>query len=387
MLMVAAALLLTSFWKLVHTPPGFDARDVLTFKNGFSDEQAATTALLSQRLDELTSRLEALPGVVSAAAVSDLPTQLVADLPFDIIGRAADRKGASADEKYVPITVHYFDALRVPVVAGRAFDLSDSHTSAPVLIVNQQFVRNYFKGENPIGQHIRIGAMMGPGFEDPIREIVGVVGDIKQTGLDTTTPGIMYLPTAQIPDRLTQMGNGLLGMSWVVRTKSAQVDVATPARRIFIDNARSPLLSFEPLSEVISASVAQQRFNMILLSGFGIISLILGATGLYGVMSYTVSRQTKEIGVRMAIGAQRGDIASMVLRDAGQLVVIGLIVGVAASLAGARLLQSVIFGIAPRDPLTLAAMCGVLLLTGLLAAWWPAKRAASTEPMQALRAE
>jgi predicted permease len=387
LLMVAAALLLTSFWKLVHTPPGFDARNVLTFKNGFSDEQAATSALLSQRLDELTSRLEALPGVVSAAAVSDLPTQLVADLPFDIIGRAADRKDASGDEKYVPITAHYFDTLRVPVVAGRGFGLSDSHTSAAVLIVNQQFVRNYFNGENPIGQHIRIGAMMGPGFEDPIREIVGVVGDIKQTGLDSTTPGIMYLPAAQIPDRLTQMGNGLLGMSWVMRTESAQVDVATPARRIFMDNARSPLLSFEPLGEVISASVAQQRFNMILLSGFGLISLILGAAGLYGVMSYTVARQTKEIGVRMAIGAQRGDIASMILRDAGQLVVIGLAVGVVASLAGAHLLQSLIFGIGPRDPLTLAAVCGVLLLTALLAAWWPAKRAASIEPMQALRAE
>jgi len=386
-LMVAAALLLTSFWKLVHTTSGFDVRNVVTFKNAFSDEQTASSALLSQRLNELTARLEAIPGVASAAAVSDLPTQLVPDLPFDIVGRGGDRKDASGEEKYVAITEHYFDALRVPVVSGRSFTQSDSHTSAPVLIVNQQFVRTYFPGENPIGQHIHIGAIMGPGFEDPVREIVGVVGDIKQAGLDQTAPGIMYLPSGQISDRLTQMDNGLLGMSWIVRTKSAQVDVATPARRIFMDNAHTPLLSVEPLDQVISASLAQQRFSMILLSSFGIISLVLGAAGLYGVLSFAVARQTKEIGLRMAVGAERGDIVRMVLRDAAKLILMGLVFGVIGALAGAHLLQSLVFGIAPRDPLTMACMCAVLLLTGLFAAWWPARRAAATEPMQALRAE
>ena len=386
-LMVAAALLLTSFWKLVHTAPGFDTRNVITFKNAFSDEQAASSASLSQRLDELTARLEAIPGVASAAAVSNLPTQLVADLSFDIIGRGKDRKDAGGDEKYVAITAHYFDALRVPMVSGRSFTQSDSHASAPVVIVNQQFVRTYFKGENPIGQHIHIGATMGPDFEDHVREIVGVSGDIKQTGLDQPTPGVMYLPAAQLPDQETQMFNGLLGMSWIVRTKSAQVDVATTARRIFMDNAHTPLLSVEPLDQVISASLAQQRFSMILLSAFGLISLVLGAAGLYGVLSFAVARQTKEIGVRMAVGAQRGDIIRMVLRDAGKLILLGLVIGVIGALAGAHLLQSMVFGIAPRDPLTLACMCGVLLLTGLFAAWWPARRAAATEPMQALRAE
>jgi predicted permease len=386
-LMVAAALLLTSFWKLVHTPTGFDTRNVLTFKNAFTDEQAASSALLGQRLDELSGRLEAIPGVASAAAVSNLPTQLVADLSFDILGRSKDRKDAAGDEKYIGITPHYFDALRVPLVSGRSFTQSDSHASAPVVIVNQQFVRTYFKGENPIGQHIRIGAMMGPAFEDAVREIVGVAGDIKQAGLDQPTPGVMYLPSAQLPDQETRMFNGLLGMSWIVRTKSAQVDVATAARRIFMDNAHTPLLSVEPLDMVVSASVAQQRFSMILLSAFGLISLVLGAAGLYGVLSFAVARQTKEIGVRMAVGAQRGDIIGMVLRDAGKLILLGLVAGVIGALAGAHLLQSLVFGIAPRDPLTLACMCGVLLLTGLFAAWWPARRAAATEPMQALRAE
>jgi ABC-type antimicrobial peptide transport system permease subunit len=176
-------------------------------------------------------------------------------------------------------------------------------------------------------------------------------------------------------------------MSWVVRTRTAHVDVSAAARGIFMDNARTPLLSVESMQNVISASVAQQRFTMMLLGCFGLISLLMGGAGLYGVMSYTVARRTKEIGVRMAIGAQRTDILRMVLREAGLLLGVGLGVGLAASLAGAQLLRSLLFGIAPRDPVMLAAMCGVLLLTGLFAAWWPASRAAATEPMQALRME
>jgi putative ABC transport system permease protein len=147
------------------------------------------------------------------------------------------------------------------------------------------------------------------------------------------------------------------------------------------------LLSVEPLDQVVRASVAQQRFSMILLCSFGIISLVLGAAGLYGVLSFAVARQTKEIGLRMAVGAERSDIVRMVLREAGQLVFLGLALGLIGSLAGAHLLQSLVFGIAPKDPLTLGAMCGLLLLTALFAAWWPARRAAATEPMVALRTE
>jgi predicted permease len=387
LLLAAAGVLLAGFWKLGHSSPGFETKNVMTFKNTFSPEEAATSAGLGLRVNELGDRLQALPGVESAAAAINLPTQLVPDFPFDIVGRAKDRKDANGDEKYIPISGKYFDALSIPVVAGRAFTAADAYGSAPVLIVNQQFARTYFKNENPIGQHVRIGAVMGPGFEDPVREIVGVVGDAKQTGLSMDVPGIMYLPWSQIPDKLTQMGNGLLGTSWIVRTKSAGVDVATPARRIFMDNVHAPLLSVAPLDVVVSASIAQQRFTMILLSGFGLISLVLGATGLYGVMSYTIAGRTKEIGVRMAIGAQRGDILGMVLREAGVLVGVGMVAGIALAVAAAKLLQHLLPGITSDAPATLAAVCGLLLLTGLFAAWWPARRAASTEPMQALRTE
>lgn len=386
-LLVGAELLLTSFWKLIHTPPGLEAANVLTFKNSFIDEQSATSAAMGRRLDELSARIEALPGVEAAAASDTLPTQLTPDMPFDIAGRSKDRADASGDAEYIPVTAHFFSALRVPVFMGRTFNLSDTSGSPPVLIVNRQFARIYFKNENAIGQHVRIGAVMGPGFEDSLREVVGIVGDVKQDGLDSPTPAIAYLPEAQIPDQLTRMGNGLLGTSWVVRTAPAQVDALPEIRRIFMDNARAPLLAVEPMNQVIGASVARQRFTMIMLCGFGIVSLVLGAAGLYGVMSYTVARQTKEIGVRMAIGAQRGDVARMVLQRAAWLVLMGLAFGLVAALAGVRLLGSLLFGIAPRDPVTLAVACTILLFTGLFAAWWPARRAASVEPMQALRTE
>ncbi|HEY5254952.1 MAG TPA: ABC transporter permease [Acidobacteriaceae bacterium] len=389
MLLVAAALFLTSFSKLIHTPPGFSAENAVTFKTAFNDGPTASSAAQGQRLNMLAARLEAQPGVASAAAMRSLPTQLVPDLPFDIMGRPAGQQNSGGEADYLTITPHYFNTLRIPILEGRPFRYSDTHGSEPVVIINRQVARAYFKQQNPIGQHILIGKVMGPEFADGIREIVGVVGDTKQDGLDAPAPEILYLPEAQIPDRMTQtgIGIGLAAASWIVRTKSPHVNVVTSAHRIFMDNAHIPLLSVEPMRDVIRASVEQQRFMMLLLSIFGLTSLVLGGAGLYGVMSYTVARQTKDIGVRMALGAQRGDILRMVLQGAGFLVIAGMILGIAGSLAVAQLLRSLLFEVAPRSPLTIVAMCGVLLLTGLLAAWWPARRAASIDPMNALRGE
>lgn len=385
-LLVAGALLLTSFWKLIHVSPGFDAENVLTFKTSFTDEQAATSAIYGQRLDDLATRLEALPGVGSAAAVLALPTQLVPDQPFDMPGRPA-QSGSSGDGDYLPVTPHYFEAFGIPMIAGRAFAETDTPTSMPVVIISQQLARTYFKGQYPIGQHILIGKATGTKYDDRIREIIGIVGDTKQAGLSSPMPGVLYVPAGQIPDAMTQLGNRLLGMSWVVRTKNSGVSVADAARQIFVENAHSPLLSVETMQDVMRASVAQQRFSMFLPCTFGLIALVLAGTGLYGIMSYSVARRTKEIGIRMAVGAQRSEVSRMVLREAGLLIGVGILTGMAVSLVGARRLQSLLFGVGPRDPFTLAAMCGVLLLTGLFAAWWPARRAASVEPMQALRTE
>ena len=228
---------------------------------------------------------------------------------------------------------------------------------------------------------------MGPGFEDKPREIVGVVGNTKQVGLDKPDPGVMYIPADQIPDALARLDVGRLGMSWVVRVKSFQLGLVDPLRQIFSRHGHIALLSVESMQDLIGASVAQQRFSMLLLSIFGLISLALGAAGLYGVMSYSVARQTKDIGIRMALGARQGNIARMVLQEAALLIGCGLAIGITASVAGAQLLRNLLFGVEPRDPITLTSAVGVLLITGLFAAWWPARRAANIDPMVALRYE
>ncbi len=193
-LLIAAALLLNSFWRLSHVAPGFDSANVVTFKTAFSPGQTSSTASLGRLSDQLITRLEAVPGVQSVAAVVDLPTQIIPELPFDIMGRPAGLDGSGGEEKYVPISAHYFDALQIPILAGRALAVSDTHGTQPVIVVNQQFARTYFRGQNAIGQHIHIGAAMGPSFEDGIREIVGVVGDTRNSGLDKPAPPLMYLP-------------------------------------------------------------------------------------------------------------------------------------------------------------------------------------------------
>jgi predicted permease len=308
-------------------------------------------------------------------------------MPFDILGKPASDTNRSGSEDYLPITSDYFKTLDIPLVAGRFFRVSDESDTEPVIIVNEEFARTYFKGQSPLGQHIRIGAVMGPGFEDQVREIIGIVGDTKNSGLDKPSPGIMYLPQSQIPDAETQMQVKLLGVSWVIRMKADHIDVMNSARRIFWDDARAPLYDVQPMSAVIGDSIAQQRFTMILLGCFGFISLCLGATGLYGVMSYTVAGRTKEIGVRMAVGADRQSILWMVLREAGVLVGFGLAIGFVASLMTVQLLRTFLFHVSPRDPFVWIVGCGVLLITGFVSAWQPASSAASSEPMQALRSE
>jgi predicted permease len=386
-LLVGASLLLTTFWKLAHTSPGFQAQNVLTFKNSFTSAQAATTEQFSQRVDQLIAKMDAIPGVESAAATEALPTQLTPNLPFSVIGRPTTQSDAMGEGNYLPVTAQFFHTLRIPVLSGRAFTASDTPTSLPVVIINHALAQTYFKNQNPIGQRILIGAGMGGLTQDSVRQIIGVVGNIKQEGLDQPADPSMYLPIAQVPGKILQMQMNLLGESWVVRVHSSRLDVVPAIRRIFLQNAHAPLLSVMPMSAVMDASVAQQRFNMILLCAFGLISLALGGAGLYGVLSYTVAQQKREIGVRMALGARREDIAARVLKDAGRLIAIGLVLGLAASLAGAKILGSLLFGVAPRNPLILAIASLVLLLTGLFAAWWPARRAAWTEPMEALRSE
>jgi predicted permease len=386
-LLIGAGLLLGSFWRLIHVKPGFNVGNTLTFQTTFDARDASTSERLAQKEDALLADIKARQGVVSAATSFGLPTRLNPDLPFEIIGRPAKPNGADGDAKFRPVSAEYFSTLKIPVIMGRAFDARDTHSAQATIIINRELAHEFFANRSPLGEHILIGRVMGPSFTDVPREIVGVVGDTKEDGLDQDSPAMLYLPSTQNLDRLTAMGNELMGTSWIVRTQGPPSDVAEPIRQLFLRDAHMPLLKMATMQSVMDESLARQRFNMILLCIFGGLALLLGAAGLYGVMSYMVAQQTRSIGLRMVVGARRSDVLRMVLRQAAVLVGVGMVLGLAVSLAVVSLLRSMLFAVAPRDPLTVAIMCCVLALTAFIAACVPAQRAAQIEPMTALRQE
>ena len=387
LLLVGAGLLFTSFWRLIHVPPGFDTKNVLTFDMTFSKGDGSTTQRLWSQEERLLNDIESLPGVLAAGTAPSLPTQLHPDLPFEIIGRPRDAKGSGGEADINNISPHYLQALSIPILRGRGFDSRDTHSSTPVVLISNALAKKYFPTQNPIGEHILIGRIMGPVFADSPREIIGVVADTKEEALDRMPPVLVYEPVTQVPDVLTQLANEKLGISWAVHTAAPDPSLAENIRKIFERDVQLPLLHVRPMDAVVAKSVAAQRFSAVLLGLFGAIALLLGAAGLYAVMSHSVLRQTREIGVRMAIGAGRTDVLQMVLRQAGWLLIIGVGTGLVLSLVLTRLMRSMLYEVAPYDPLTIISVSVILIFTGFIAAYLPARRASRVDPMQALRAE
>jgi putative ABC transport system permease protein len=277
------------------------------------------------------------------------------------------------------IGTDYFKTAGIPLRAGRVFDERDQFKSAPVVIVNERFAQKYFPGENAVGKRIQPGFSAEPGPEK-MREIVGVVGNVKHLSLRNEDSPEMYLPRTQIPFNI---------MSLVVRTSVSNPSALTSAIRkelSAIDPA-IPLTSVRVFDEYIARSLARPRFNALLLSIFAGTALVLTAIGIYGVMAYTVAQRTNEIGIRIALGAAQSSIFRLVVGQAMTLVAISVLIGLAGAFAATRLLSSMLFGVGASDPITFAAIVVVLSVVAFLAAWLPARRAARVDPVIALRAE
>jgi predicted permease len=270
----------------------------------------------------------------------------------------------------------FFETMRIPLLAGRTFGEQDGTRAAPVIMINQAFARKYFPGENPIGKHIQ--ADLGDDvIEHPMREVVGVVGDIKRKGLTADADPQYYLPYAQ-----AVITNPFL----TIRTSGDPATVENALRAAVREMDKSvPVYQVSPLENYISKSVAQPRFQTMLLSCFAAIALMLSAIGLYGLLSYMVVQRTLEIGLRMALGAQRTDVLRMIVRRGLTLALIGLVAGLAISAMMTRLLSGMLYGIRPSDPVTFAAVTALLLLVSLAASSVPAYRAARLDPMETLR--
>jgi len=286
------------------------------------------------------------------------------------------------------VSPHYFSVFKVPVLRGRAFSETDTGASSRVVIINDAMAKKYWPKEEALGQVIVIGKGLGPQFEEPPRQVVGIVGNVRENGLNNAGVGVMYVPQSQMTEGLTALANSVLPLSWCVRTTTDPMSLRVAiARELHGVDGQMPISRERTMVEVLSGAVAQQNFNMILLSIFAGVALVLAAIGIYGLMSYSVDQRRQEIGIRMALGADRGRMLTVVLREGMTLAVVGVVIGLALAYGLTRLLASLLFGVTASDPLAFAAVAGVLTLVAFVAAYIPARRATTVDPAIALRYE
>lgn len=373
-LLTGAVLLIRSFDRLTTVDPGFKAGGVLAFRlalptNAYPDD-AHDIAFFNQ----LLPRLEARPGLSAAGLVQTLPLRGDYILSLQLRGQAPVPPSQQPSASYRVISPHYFQALGVPVLKGRAFTTRDQPKSGFVAIVDQAFATKYFSGVDPIGQ----GIQMGNG-NDAYSDVVGVVGNVRYDALDATPTPTMYVPFTQ---------NAFDTMWVVMRTSGDPSTLATPARQVVrsLDPAL-PIYGLNPMTTIAGDSIAPQRFSMLLLTLFAGAALFLAAVGLYGVVAYSVTQRTREIGLRVAIGARPADVVRLVVGGGLRLAVIGVVVGLAGALVLSSLVKSLLFDIGPSDPASYALTAGILLAVALLACYLPARRAMRVDPMVALQAK
>jgi predicted permease len=289
-------------------------------------------------------------------------------------------KGEQPAADFAPISPQYFSTMQIPLLNGRDFSERDSATGAQVMIVNQAFVQEFFHGEQVLGKKLKPGAGMGKGEGPPWREIVGVVGNARLAMTQRQLRPAMYVPADQLPTWCC--------MRSVVRSTLDPVSLEQSIRQVVSSMDREiPVTEVRTMHDLMSAQLSQPRFTMVLLGTFAGLAITLTIVGLYGVMTYSVTRRTREIGVRMALGAQRRVVLAMVLRDAAVLLVIGIAVGIGAVLTSSSVLQSMLYGTGSRNPMVLMLVCIGVALAGIFAAYVPAFRAARIDPMVALRYE
>jgi putative ABC transport system permease protein len=388
-LLVGAALMIRTFASLRAVNPGFDPHHVLTLRTSLSGGGYAATAKVDNLIRQMTPRLESLPGVQFAATAIMLPIEGGIDLPFNIAGKPPAKGNTyNGDEQWRSVSAHYFSAFKIPLLRGRVFSEHDSGNSARVVVINEAMAKKYWQKEDPIGQSMTIGKGLGPEFEEPAREVVGIVGNVRENGLKDSDQGVMYVPASQVTDGLTQLANKVLPLSWVVRTTQEPTALSAAIQKEFRSvDGQLPVSKFRSMEQVISESTARQDFNMTLLTIFAATALLLAALGIYGLMSYSVEQRTQEIGIRVALGASGGDMLRMVLRRGLLLAAIGLAVGLAAAFGLTRLLSSLLFGVKASDPLAFGAVVLTLAAVAWVAIYIPARRATRIDPLIALRYE
>jgi putative ABC transport system permease protein len=380
-LLVAAALALQSLSRLLNVSPGFDASHVLTFHVDLPARTYDTPQKRQAFFDQALSRLGSLPGVQHAAATNLLPFVGGSDMLFTIEDAGSSTPAEQMDANIRIVSPEYFQALRIPHGRGRMFTAADRQDSPPVALINLAAAKQFWTKAEPIGTHVWIGKPMGPSNMEPQpRQIVGIVGDIHESSLSDPPGPTIYIPLAQNPSAD--------GVTFALRTTNTPTnsiaDVRTAMRTI---DSNLPLAHIRTMEDVVALSLQDWRFRATLLGLFGIVALIITSIGVYGVISYWVAQRTHEIGVRVALGADRRDVVGLVLSQGMNTAMVGIAIGLVAAFVVTRVMAHLLFAVNARDPLTFAAVAVLLAAVALGASYLPARRATEVDPMVALRAE
>ncbi len=387
-LLAGAALLIRTLAALQSVKPGFDAHNVLTMQMSLTGARFEKTAALAQAVREAEQRLGPLPGIESVALTCCLPLEGGPDLPFTIEGRRPASGPYNGDDEWRFVSPGFFDVFRIPLLRGRTFNDSDDSASAPVVVISEAMARRYWPKDNPVGTRITIGHGLGPEFEEPPRQIIGVVSDVRDQGLGSNPHPMMYVPVAQLNDGLMAMNSRITPVTWAVRTKVPPFSISEEIQKeLRIATGGLPVANIRSMEQVVAGTTAWSEFNGTLFSVFAGVALFLATIGIYGLMAYSVQQRTHEIGIRMALGASRRNVGNMILAEGATLMLIGMVVGVSAALALTRMMTSLLYGVKPWDPIAFGAVVILLGLVALLACYVPARRAMRVDPMVALRHE
>ena len=381
-LLIGAGLLVKSFWRLMGVDPGFNPENLLAMQisvNAGADEGPR----VANFLDQLQQRVKQLPGVESVAISNGLPFEGANWPAFIIEGQAPPEPGREPNGILYITSTDYLQTLGITLLRGRAFSAHDTPGTTPVVLIDEVFARQYFPNEDPLGKRLRQA-----GGNSPSREIVGIVRHVEHSNLAglSAASGQVYTPFSQIPVDIVQ--RYVRRVNLLVRTNVEPLSLAQSVRaQISALDKDQPVFNVRTMEQALARSVAARRFSMILLSVFAALALVLAAVGIYGVISYSVAQRTREVGIRMALGAQTTDVLKLVVRDGLKLVVIGVVVGLLGAFMLTRLMSTLLFGVTPTDVVTYATVAFGLVSVALAACYIPARRATKVDPLVALRFE
>ena len=363
-LLIGSALLIRTSLALGAVNTGFDPNNVLTMRMSLTGPQFLASSGVDRIVRDGVERLRALPGVEQASATCCVPLEGGYGLPFAVVGRPLPDGPFHGGGGWLTVSPGYFEVFKIPVKRGRTFTDRDAAGAPPVVVINEAMAKEFWKDGDPLNDRLVIGrGIMREFASEPDRQIIGVVSDVRDRGLNNDPGPTMYIPQAQVPDAVNALNVRITPVAWVVRTRVEPYSLSGPIQEQLRQASGLPVSEVRSMADVVSRSTSRQRFNMLLMTIFGGSALLLAAIGIYGLMAYSVEQRTQEIGIRLALGAESGDIRKMIVYQGMRLAVVGVLIGIASAFGLTRFIASFLFGVKAWDPVVFISI-PILLTAG-----------------------